>query len=184
MTNFYKNFTPQELKNYHKIYSQKRNRTKDGLIKAIYQGQKGSSIARGHNAPEYCIKWFTEWMCDKQFFHNQYDKWVKSGYDKDVKPSVDRIEDNVGYTKDNIQITTWKINREKSYKDTRSGKLKNGSRPQIEVSKYSLDGCFIESFVSIMEAKRQTGISNGHISECCNNKRKSAGGFLWKISKS
>lgn len=34
-------------------------------------------------------------------------------------------------------------------------------------------------FPSMREASRQTGISNGNISQCCNGKRKSAGGKHW-----
>lgn len=34
-------------------------------------------------------------------------------------------------------------------------------------------------FSSVKEASRQTGISNGNISQCCNGKRKSAGGKCW-----
>ena len=34
-------------------------------------------------------------------------------------------------------------------------------------------------FSSVKEASRQTGIGNGNISQCCNGKRKSAGGKRW-----
>lgn len=34
-------------------------------------------------------------------------------------------------------------------------------------------------FKSIREASRATGASSGHISECINGKRKSAGGYIW-----
>lgn len=36
-------------------------------------------------------------------------------------------------------------------------------------------------YESVHEAARQTGISNGNISQCCNGKRKSAGGFHWEF---
>ena len=38
-----------------------------------------------------------------------------------------------------------------------------------------------EIYPSIKEAERQTGISQGNISKCCNGKRKTAGGFHWEF---
>lgn len=37
------------------------------------------------------------------------------------------------------------------------------------------------TYESVSDAARQTGISNGNISQCCNGKRKSAGGFHWEF---
>lgn len=38
----------------------------------------------------------------------------------------------------------------------------------------------IEEFESVLEAKAKTGINNSKIGECCNGKRRSAGGYKWK----
>lgn len=43
------------------------------------------------------------------------------------------------------------------------------------------DGDFIREFESIIEAYRQTGVNYQNISACCNGKRKSAGGYVWKF---
>lgn len=48
------------------------------------------------------------------------------------------------------------------------------------VIQYSLDGTFIKEWKSVIQASRELKISQGHISECCNNKRKSSGGFIWR----
>lgn len=48
-----------------------------------------------------------------------------------------------------------------------------------EVFQYDKDGYLIEKFESLREAERKTGVSRRNISACCNNKAKSAGGFLW-----
>lgn len=37
-------------------------------------------------------------------------------------------------------------------------------------------------FSSCLDAERKTGIDNAHISACCNNKRKSAGGYEWRLT--
>ena len=31
------------------------------------------------------------------------------------------------------------------------------------------------------EASRELNINGGHISSCCNNKRKTAGGYIWRF---
>jgi hypothetical protein len=49
------------------------------------------------------------------------------------------------------------------------------------VLQYSPQGAFIKEFPSMMEAWRSTGVSWANISKCCQGKRKSAGGFCWKL---
>lgn len=48
------------------------------------------------------------------------------------------------------------------------------------VSQYSLSGVFIKKFDSISIGARETNQSTSNISSCCNGKRKSAGGYIWK----
>lgn len=47
------------------------------------------------------------------------------------------------------------------------------------VYQYKKDGTFITYYPSASEAYRTVGVNKHHITECCNNKRKSAGGYLW-----
>lgn len=47
------------------------------------------------------------------------------------------------------------------------------------VLQYDLNGNFIKEFISAKEAKLETGASK--ISEVCNNKRKTSGGYDWKF---
>ena len=49
------------------------------------------------------------------------------------------------------------------------------------VLQFTLDGEFVREWCSINEAKSKLGIKN--ISDCCQGKRKSAGGFLWKYKE-
>ena len=41
-------------------------------------------------------------------------EWNEAGF-RETSPSIDRIDSNKGYTKDNVQIISWKANRIKSY---------------------------------------------------------------------
>lgn len=48
------------------------------------------------------------------------------------------------------------------------------------VIQYDMDGNEIARFRGQNEAGRITGISGANISQVCNNKRKTAGGFIWR----
>lgn len=51
----------------------------------------------------------------------------------------------------------------------------------VEVSQY-MNNELLATYDSIAEASRQTGICNSSISQCCNGKRRTSGGFVWKKS--
>lgn len=50
------------------------------------------------------------------------------------------------------------------------------------VNQYALDGRLLNTYKSVHEAERQTGIRNGNIVQCClgNPCYSNAGGFIWK----
>ena len=56
---------------------------------------------------------------------------------------------------------------------------KANSKP---VNQYTLDGEYVKTWTSTMEAARELGFSRGNISECCSGKRKKASGFIWKFA--
>ena len=66
------------------------------------------------------------------------------------------------------------------YNNTYNGRAKKigkkNSKPVFSVNKES---GLIMWWESIMEASRQTGISQGNISNCCQGKAKSAGNHIW-----
>ena len=64
--------------------------------------------------------------------------------------------------------------------------FENGLRKMkevVEVEMFSAEGKFIERFSSITEASKKTGINVGNISSCCNGKRKSAKGYMFKVKE-
>lgn len=48
------------------------------------------------------------------------------------------------------------------------------------VQAFDKEGNLVYDFPSTMEAQRQMGFSNSAICACCNGKRKSAYGLIWK----
>ena len=49
----------------------------------------------------------------------------------------------------------------------------------IEVDQYNSDGVLVNSFVSMKQAERKTGIHHSNIGDCLVGKRSYAGGFYW-----
>ena len=49
------------------------------------------------------------------------------------------------------------------------------------VLQYSPEGKLLNEYVSIREASRNAYISYSAISRCCNNKLKTAGGYIWRF---
>jgi hypothetical protein len=64
------------------------------------------------------------------------------------------------------------------------GKFGKDNPSSIEVFQYLKDGItLVEKYGSTMDAERKTGINHSHISKCCKNKYKSAGGYVWSYIK-
>ena len=85
-------------------------KSKKGISVILYNGQKSSSIKRGHPAPDYTLEEFRYWLFNQDKFHKLYQEWVDSGYHKDIKPSTDRLDDSLPYSLSNLQVITWKEN--------------------------------------------------------------------------
>lgn len=51
------------------------------------------------------------------------------------------------------------------------------------VQQFSMDGRLINTWSSMMEAERVTGVNQGNISSCCNGKLPTAGRFVWRYAE-
>ena len=60
----------------------------------------------------------------------------------------------------------------------RYSKMKNLRKP---VGQYSINGEFVDKFSSIREAAIKNNYSKAHIGNCCNNRVKTAYGYIWKF---
>ena len=166
-------------KEHQREYDKARSRTEKGVISRIYAHQNYNSKSRGHNPPTYSRQELEDWLYKTVNFEEVFNKWVQSGYNPSLKPSIDRIHDYLGYSMDNIRLKTWGENWEKGNIDQRSGKLPN-VLDLVAVSQYSLQGAFIKEFISQSDASRQTGIDQSSISKACKGKVHTAGGYIWK----
>lgn len=66
----------------------------------------------------------------------------------------------------------------KKSEETRRKIIKSKQKPVVQYSKSDEK---IQEYISAVEAENKTGIGRSHISQCCNGKRKSAGGYIWRF---
>jgi hypothetical protein len=156
-----------------------RQKTKDGIITRIYSDQKAKSKKRNHPVPAYTKQELKEWCFKQDMFHELYDNWVASGYDKMMKPSCDRTDDYLGYSLDRLQLMTWRDNKSKYQTDRMLGINNKQNKSVCGINIISAEKV---EFHSTRQAERETGINQASISKCCLGKAKSAGGFKWEFA--
>jgi len=122
-----------------------------------------------------CNEWresfftFAEWMLD-----NGYDPSLSEGEYKH-RHSIDRIDDGKGYSPDNCQILTVSENS-----------IKRNDNKRIAVHAYrAIDGSYVGSYASLMEAARSLKVQVNHMTELLDSKatRNQANGYMFSIDK-
>jgi hypothetical protein len=167
----------QKLKITNMANYYKDGRTKDWCSGKIYSAQRHSSRNRGHEYPNYSLSELRDWLYSQDLFHILYENWVNSGFEKDMAPSCDRLNDFQPYSLKNIQLMTWKENRLKNSKDRFEGV---DNRVNRAVLQYSMDGEFIEKHYSLRSAARKNGLKyHTGIQGCCSGEYSSSSGFMW-----
>lgn len=86
---------------------------------------------------------------------------------------------SIDYDKSNLEWCTYKYNLEYSniFELANLGAANKLSKQILQIDK---NNNIINEFSSAYEAERACGINNSNIRNCCNRKRKSAGGYIWK----
>lgn len=64
------------------------------------------------------------------------------------------------------------------YNNTYNNIHKRTNKKKIKIDQYTLNGDFIKTWDSFLDIKNYFGWN--HASECCNDKRKTSNGFIWK----
>lgn len=151
-------------------------RTKAGLIKYIYKRQTNSCKRLGRELPKYTLIELEKWINIQDNFDVLLSNWEESGYEKSKVPSIDRLDDYLPYSLDNIRLVSFKENRDSYYQDAKNG-------VNIKTSK-SVKGVNTSSgkvvyFYSISEAGRKLNISASNIAQVCQKYRETAGGYKW-----
>ena len=116
-TNFYKDKCCKMGRlSYCKSCMKERDREPRQLLMKRFRAIK----FRINNSPTYrdrqCLFTLDEFMdfsVNNKAFTDIYDAWVKSDYAHKMAPTVDRIDNNGGYSLDNIQFLTFGDNSKK-----------------------------------------------------------------------
>lgn len=166
-------------------------KTKKKLIQVIYYNQVSHSKSRGHQRPTYSLEELIEWFNNQPHFDTLYNNWIDSNCKRVLVPSVDRKDDTIGYSFDNIRLITFGENQSKSYDMHKKGELIFDNKPVLQYECIRgkrignrgatplSRGKLLNSYNSIMDAHRETDVNFKNISSVCNNKRRHAGGFIW-----
>lgn len=113
---------PEKAKTRHKKYYEENKdaiarmnlnyyRTVDGWLTKTLSALRGNSRDRGHGAP--CFRDRHElraWALSQPNFNVLWASYEKSGWLRDLKPSIDRLDNKRGYELDNIRLVTWREN--------------------------------------------------------------------------
>ena len=99
---------------------QSEYRTLPKLIRVMYNSQVNNCKVRGQDMGITRAA-FESWILNQANLYDLYADWVMSWFDKDLRPSVDRLDDYETYTIDNIRLVTWEENRMSAYADRKSG---------------------------------------------------------------
>lgn len=154
-------------------------KTEKGVIRVIYKSQVQNSKVRGQKPPKYSKDELKKWLYERNFVE-LYNNWVNSGFEKNKKPSVDRINDFKGYSVDNIQLGTWIDNRRHANSDTIKGIGTNGRKCKA-VIQMSKTGSFMAEHVSFSSACRTVGYSIERSLKTGKPDRKNS--FMWKYKQ-
>ena len=132
------------------------------------------------------------------FTRNQFNDWIlsnykekilsllqnykDSNYNKNLCPSIDRIDDYRDYTFDNMQLLTWEENNDKG-RASKKNKEQCGTMAKNYWSKpilqYDSNMNFIAKFASTREAGRILGYDNSGIARAC-RLHKLYKGYRWE----
>ena len=92
----------------------------------------------------------------------------------DGKPEVNHKDENkINNCVDNLEWMTSKENINYGTRNERISKL---------VLQFTKNGEFVKEWLSMHQIERELGFANSSISECCNEKRKTAYGYIWKFA--
>lgn len=107
----------QYMKNYRKLnnnaVTKKYEKTKKGFLMRLYRNMQsridGVQKLKTHlyiGKQLLDRQSFYDWAMNDLAFNNLFDAYEKSGYDRKLAPSVDRINSKLGYKLSNMEFVT------------------------------------------------------------------------------
>lgn len=161
-----------------KVQRKTRDRTKEGVLKAIYDREMRAT-ERNISVPDYSLMEFTDWAMAQPVFHSLHEAWANAGYPKELKPSADRKDDYVGYTLENLQWMTFRENHLKGSSNVAEG---INRKALVPITQWTKEGDYVREYYSVAEANRELGKPkhSSCIVSCLRGRQNSAFGYLWR----
>lgn len=80
----------------------------------------------------------------------------------------------------NLENKSYEHMLKEEFNKNKSERFLNHKSISKRVGRYSREGELLQEYLSTKDAERKDGYNNAHISSCCNGKRKTHGGFIWR----
>ena len=165
-------------------YDIKNKSTKNGWYSRIYHNMQQRNKRKFDKdlpfSKEEFIKWIDENYREK--FDDLFKKYVDSGCEKYLVPSIDRVDDYDSYHFDNMQLLTWEQNDIKGtigIKNKVSCAEVGKKYCSKTVAQYDENMNEIMRFSSTHEVTRILGFDSSLIAKACREGLKSKG-YYWK----
>lgn len=160
----------------HKEWYVRYRKTPFGLISRMACNHRSRSKLKGFPPPRWNAKELYVYAMNDSVFLRLFYNWVKSGYDWNLTPTVDRKDSSLPYTWENIQFLT---NRENRWvKGCRERKLQV-AKPVCMIS--TEDGCVLKEFSSMNDAAKE-GFPLCNVKRCIDGIASHCGGYQWDYS--
>lgn len=139
-----------------------QNRTIEEVIRLSYHlGMIPNSVKRGHKAPDFNEQELLEWVTSQPHFNKLWDDYVASGYNRMKVPSLDRLDESIGYKFSNIELVTWEVNANRAW-----------DKLMKPVAAYTLKGKLINSYESFILASQSLGVPSYDITNTIKGRQK------------
>lgn len=131
-------------------------------------------------------KYFVHQLVATAFLENPENKpYINHKIEGDEGKTMNMVIFNEDGTIDKKRTTiewcTAKENNDYGTHNERNAKARINGKKSKKVLQFTLDGKFIREWPSVAECERN-GFNHSAVCECCNGKRKTYKGFLWKYS--
>ena len=171
---------------YQKQWRQKRKREKGGWITRAYGNMTSRNRGKFGEELTFTKDEFAGWL-DRYYggsFCELFKAYVDRGCDKNLVPSIDRIDDYKPYLLSNIRLTTWEINNEKGRRSKKNreqcGEMAKSVWSKM-VAQLSLEGEVLKVYPSVRQAERDLRfVDSSTISKVCRGEKRTHKGFKWE----